>query len=299
MTFSFSPNLRAGAGLPSSGVDPSLQRPLLDRRRLGRSRLARGSQTQEGRRRPPRPAAWIAALGVFLAAWSGSLTGQTPTALIQQAHGGQALLRLTDYEIRGAAELTDADGTVRAVPFVLKVSGDRSRLEMDGAVHIRQGVFGQWRRDGEAPSPARRVWEGLRDVYLTPFFAVAGLEQYREKPDSPGSLRFERAIQRRTHYGWLGKTPQAELEFDPESRLLSKAVFTTREGGQTPVEIRYSEYARIEGLAVPMRVERQVGDNPPVRFRLESAQLNASHSDEDFRIDYSAGSRPTGKGEKP
>lgn len=204
----------------------------------------------------------------------GTLAQETDAERVRQAHGGAALERLAEYQARGVVDTPDG-----ASEFTLKVSGDRSRLEVGGRAFVRQGAIGSWRSGTGRWSDASRVWEGLRDVYLLPVFAVREIGFYGGRPGAEG-LAFHRTVPRRTHIGYQAPRPTADLTFDPETRLLSGAVFGDESGGQSPVRLRYAEYRTVEGIPLPGLVTRQVGDAPAWTFRFDSF---------DFRPEFTAG----------
>ncbi len=201
-------------------------------------------------------------------------------AAVAAAHGEPS----RDFELRGMVASVDAAGEAVQTAFTLKISGDRSRLETAGKVFVREGVFGQWWVEGGPRSTPRRTWEGLRDIYLVPFFAVSGLPA-AHLVEGAGRVRYAQVLKRKTHFGFDRPDPQVELDFDPDTLLLEKARFGTTDGGQTAVTVRYADYVRVRGAAIPRRIERQVGDNPPEVFSVESVSLNAHFSDREFRIE--------------
>lgn len=208
-----------------------------------------------------------------------SLQAQDLLTEIQEAHGGIINLdQRLEYEIRGTLQKGE-----RTVPFVLKVSGEKSRLRFPGRVFIKHGFTGQWwAADGRISVP-KRAWEGLRELYLLPFFPVRELAaHYRYLGDRNGRDTFVQRIERPTHIGFHLKTPVVRLSFHRQAHLLKNALFATLERNQSPVEITYSRYRLFEGIPIPTVVTRQLGDAPVWTCTIRTVDFDPEFSAGDF-----------------
>lgn len=104
-------------------------------------------------------------------------------------------------------------------------------------------------------------------------------------------LNFSRQISRRTHIAFHRKTPVVELSFSSETNLLAEALFSTREQNQSPVRLTYAEYRLFDGLPLPTRVTRQVGDAGVWTFTIQSVDFAPVFTDEDFIFQEKGGAR--------
>ena len=79
-------------------------------------------------------------------------------------------------------------------------------------------------------SDTKKVWEGLREIYLVPLFPVRELAaRYNYNGARTERDDFSQHINRRTHIGYHMKTPVVELAFHRQTHLLAEAVFSTAE----------------------------------------------------------------------
>jgi hypothetical protein len=127
------------------------------------------------------------------------------------------------------------------------------------------------------------VLGNITEVYFLPFLAVSHLRMARSGPGRQnGHQVFSRLFTWQRFIGYEPDTPMLELDVDPGTQLVSDVRFFTLEGNQSPVRLSYSHYFRVDGIAVPGRVEQLVDDVLLKTLVVQSVQFGVSFPDQDF-----------------
>ena len=233
----------------------------------------------------------IFALVLLFAFFTRSLPGQDVSDAIEQAIGGRTTLEANQrYVVTGTLEryIDTPDGRVQEIgPFTLSFDGDLTRLELSDRSMIRQGVLQQWWKPGGDRSSIQIGWEGLREVYLMPIWPVLQLKSmYQFMEANAERDNFQRLVTRRRFIGKRNKTDVVELSFHSQTHLLAEASFTTADKKQAPILITYEDYTRVNGLMVPSRVTRTIGDNPPWILLIDSVNFSPPVRSHEFDFEY-------------
>jgi len=201
---------------------------------------------------------------------------------IFQAHGGAALLQKGQAcELQGTVERD-----LTKLPFVLKLSGENSRLETGEQVIVRRGMTEQAWRKGGPKGDIMPVVLGTTEAYFLPFLALSQIKRgdFQSAGLKDGYYVFSRRLILKRFIGYEPDTPMLELAFNPDTRLLAELRFFTLEGNQSPVTLVCSDYFSSDGIAVPRTVEQIVEGILRQTFFIESVTLGASFSESDFSI---------------
>ena len=219
------------------------------------------------------------------------LLAQSVADDIEAAIGGRSQLEANKkYVVTGTLDrvVDTPEGPVREVaPFRLAFDGDLSRFEFSNRTIIRQGVLQQWWKQGGERSSVRIGWQGLREIYLMPVWPILQLKSIYELTETGVAADvFQRLVTTRRFIGKRNKTDVVELAFHPQTHLLAEALITTVDNKRAPTLITYEDYTEINGLMLPSKVTRTIGDNSPWIFLIESVDFSPTVRSDEFDFEY-------------
>jgi len=149
----------------------------------------------------------------------GNVSGQPSSLAIVEAHGGGTVCRRDlRVEVRGTLETPKGKAD-----FILKISGQRSRLEIPGHIYLRNGMLGQEILNGNRRSEARWIRHGFQETLLLPFIPIARLSDYRYENRSDGMYWFSTRVPIKRFLGYNPPLPIILLGFDEKTLRLQAA----------------------------------------------------------------------------
>jgi hypothetical protein len=198
---------------------------------------------------------------------------------IIDAHGGQDLIRKDlRFEVSGSFETPRGSS-----PFVLKVSGGKSRLEISDRVFLRDDLLGQEITREDRRTEARWIRHGFQETFILPFVPIARLADYQYDGPSEGLLWFSVQVPIRRFLGYDPPLPVIRLGFDQKSYRLASAQFID-EYKRSRITVEYSDYRTIGSILLPSRIERLQEGLVLHRFHIQSVDLNPGFLESELEI---------------
>ena len=141
----------------------------------------------------------------------------------------------------------------------------------------------QWWEEGGRRSQAEKSFPGLHDALLLPFSEVSQLAaRHAYRGRQAGKERFDRLEERRRFIGAGAESYRIDLDFDPDSGLLARTVISLPGSSLPPVSITFEDYQLLEGVPVPHRITRRMGERVERVLIVESIAFNPEFLDSEF-----------------
>jgi len=208
------------------------------------------------------------------------VSGQTPIAAIQDAHGGAAFLKdLSAYKVSGTLYRPGGSETL----FSLVVDGDKSRFETNENVSVYNGDVQQWWKKGGQRSQASYSFHGAQEIYLSPLYTVGLLGKFQFDGGDQVD-RFSHKPKNRRFVNYQPETQVIDADFDKETHRLTEIFFYTEERASAGLTLSFEDYRQYGRVWFPSKVTQQAGGRLLATLKITAVDFSPVLSSDTFTI---------------